>query len=169
MEDIANKVINMSNIDVWNREESKKACSINPEKERNTRSISMIESLQKPGTFVPKHKIISNIEEKIVDYHLPKIKGDKEKEKGGEKMWEREKGGDGKKGAKAGRSIGKYKYTRPKFQGKKPYILPKEVRNNPFTEPRPVPVSELKHGLLNLMNKGIINKDVDISVAFEWG
>lgn len=74
-----------------------------------------------------------------------------------------------KNNIKPARTIGRNKYVKPKFIPRKPIILSREVRNNPFLEPRPIPVSDLKKGLINLMNKGVVNRDVDISVAFEWG
>lgn len=48
-------------------------------------------------------------------------------------------------------------------------ILPKYFRDDPFAEPPPITEDDIADGMLNLLNRGIIPKDVDLSPAFERG
>lgn len=68
-----------------------------------------------------------------------------------------------------GRSIGNHPFVRPKFVKKRPEILPKEIRLNPFHERKAIKAHELEKGLLSLIEKGKIGKDVNIITAFEKG
>lgn len=43
-----------------------------------------------------------------------------------------------------------------------PKILPKNIRNNPFSEIPPITEGDLKKGLYNLIQTGIIPKDMDL-------
>jgi hypothetical protein len=47
--------------------------------------------------------------------------------------------------------------------------LPSEFRKNPFAELLAITESEITLGMYNLINKGIVPKDVDIMPAFERG
>lgn len=53
------------------------------------------------------------------------------------------------------------------FQAKR--ILPKNYRDDPFADPPPITESDIKDGMLSLLNRGIIPKDVDLTPAFERG
>lgn len=48
-------------------------------------------------------------------------------------------------------------------------ILPKNFRDDPFAEPPPIDERDIKDGMFNLVNRGIIPKDVDVTPAFERG
>jgi len=48
-------------------------------------------------------------------------------------------------------------------------VLPHDIRNNPFAEAMPITENDIQQAIYNLMNKGIVPKDVDISPAFERG
>jgi hypothetical protein len=65
--------------------------------------------------------------------------------------------------------VGGKRFVKPKRVERKPDILPKHIRNDPFCEPLPVSINDINKGLFNLLNKGVIGKDVDISTAFERG
>lgn len=52
---------------------------------------------------------------------------------------------------------------------KPPIVIPPEIRNNPFAEPMAITEQEIYSGLYNLINKGIVPKDVDIMPAFIRG
>ena len=69
----------------------------------------------------------------------------------------------------AGRAAGSYSTHKPKFQKRKPDILPKEVRHNPFCEKNAIKAYELDKGLYSLIEKGKIGKDVNVITAFEKG
>jgi len=43
-----------------------------------------------------------------------------------------------------------------------PKILPKNIRNNPFSDIPPITEGDLKKGLYNLVQTGIIPKDMDL-------
>lgn len=46
-------------------------------------------------------------------------------------------------------------------------IVPKEIRKNPLTKPKVVHETTLvKEGLCNLINKGLIDRYVDVGPAF---
>lgn len=47
-----------------------------------------------------------------------------------------------------------------------PKILPKNIRNNPFSDIPPITEGDLKKGLYNLVQTGIIPKDMDLQPAF---
>ena len=148
VEQIANKVLNLTNVDHVQREEPSRVSRHDIDNKARSHSLVQTSSFRLNDQSFTKSKIVSTIEDKLWEggVHLPAIKDNTKS-----------------------RTVGRNKYVRPRFASKKPTILPKEVRNNPFLDPRPVPVSDLKKGLINLMNKGVINRDVDISVAFEWG
>jgi septation ring formation regulator EzrA len=65
--------------------------------------------------------------------------------------------------------VGNKKYSKPKPVERKTEIIPKHIRDNPFSDPLPVSVNDINKGLFNLLNKGYIAKDVDVSTAFERG
>lgn len=65
-----------------------------------------------------------------------------------------------------GRSIGKKSFARPKFVKKKPDIMPREERLNPLHERNAIKAYELDKGLLSLLERGKIGKDVNIITAF---
>lgn len=48
-------------------------------------------------------------------------------------------------------------------------ILTKEQRNDPFADPPPITDSDLQDGMINLLNRGIIPRDVDLTPAFNRG
>lgn len=68
-----------------------------------------------------------------------------------------------------GRPIGNKAIVRPKFAKKKPDILPRQVRLNPLHERNAIKAYELDKGLLSLIEKGKIGKDVNIITAFQKG
>ena len=45
-------------------------------------------------------------------------------------------------------------------------ILTKEQRNDPFSDPPPITDADLHHGMINLINTGVIPNDVDLTPAF---
>ena len=47
--------------------------------------------------------------------------------------------------------------------------MPAEFRKNPFAELLAITENEITHGLYNLINKGIVPRDVDVMPAFERG
>ena len=53
------------------------------------------------------------------------------------------------------------------FQPKR--ILPKNFRDDPFAEPPPITENDIQDGMLSLLNRGIIPRDVDLTPAFERG
>ena len=48
-----------------------------------------------------------------------------------------------------------------------PIIIPKEFRKNPLNVPTAIHEDQIHLGMFNLMNMGLIQKDVDIGPAFE--
>ena len=48
-------------------------------------------------------------------------------------------------------------------------ILPKKFRDDPFAEPPAIHQDDINAGMLNLVNRGIIPRDVDVSPAFDRG
>lgn len=48
-------------------------------------------------------------------------------------------------------------------------ILPKYFRDDPFADPPPITEDDIADGMFNLLNRGIIPRDVDLSPAFERG
>ena len=46
-------------------------------------------------------------------------------------------------------------------------ILPKSFRDNPFSDPPPISENDISDGMMSLMNRGIIPRDVDLTPAFE--
>ncbi len=62
--------------------------------------------------------------------------------------------------------IGKRRPNRV-FQSKR--ILPKNFRDDPFAEPPPITENDIQDGIFNLLNRGIIPRDVDLTPAFERG
>jgi hypothetical protein len=42
-------------------------------------------------------------------------------------------------------------------------------RDDPFAEPPPITEEDIGEGMMNLLNRGIIPKDVDLTPAFERG
>lgn len=68
------------------------------------------------------------------------------------------------------RQSGKLKYTKPKpVKNNKAVILPKHVRENPMAEPQRITAKEVESGILSLIHRGLIPKDVDLTPAFERG
>jgi len=68
------------------------------------------------------------------------------------------------------RNVGKATYSRPKiFRLAQPSILPKQYRDNPLADPPPITEKDIQRGLLDLISKGFIPKDVDLTPAFERG
>ena len=55
------------------------------------------------------------------------------------------------------------KVTQPKR------ILPKHFRDDPFADPPPITEDDISDGMLSLLNRGIIPRDVDLTPAFERG
>ena len=47
--------------------------------------------------------------------------------------------------------------------------MSKEQRNDPFADPPPITDYDLSQGMLNLVNRGMIPKDVDLTPAFSRG
>ena len=68
-----------------------------------------------------------------------------------------------------GRAAGSYSSHRPKFHKRKPEILSREARHNPFCEKNAIKAYELEKGLYSLLEKGKIGKDVNVITAFEKG
>jgi hypothetical protein len=48
-------------------------------------------------------------------------------------------------------------------------ILPKKYRDDPFAEPPPITGEDISEGMISLLNRGIIPRDVDLTPAFERG
>lgn len=48
-------------------------------------------------------------------------------------------------------------------------ILPKKFRDDPFAEPPPITEEDISDGMMSLLNRGIIPRDVDLTPAFERG
>jgi len=48
-------------------------------------------------------------------------------------------------------------------------ILPKKIRDDPFSDPPPIDAADINDGMFNLINRGIIPRDVDVSPAFDRG
>lgn len=48
-------------------------------------------------------------------------------------------------------------------------ILPKNFRDDPFADPPPITENDIQDGMLSLLTRGIIPKDVDLTPAFERG
>lgn len=48
-------------------------------------------------------------------------------------------------------------------------ILPKNFRNDPFADPPPISENDIADGMLSLLNRGVIPRDVDLTPAFERG
>jgi hypothetical protein len=48
-------------------------------------------------------------------------------------------------------------------------ILPKNFRDDPFADPPPITEDDIADGMMSLLNRGIIPRDVDLSPAFERG
>lgn len=68
------------------------------------------------------------------------------------------------------RQLGKTKYSHPKpAKRTKPTILPKQFRDNPLAEPPPITEKDVESGILSLIHRGLIPKDVDVTPAFERG
>jgi hypothetical protein len=68
------------------------------------------------------------------------------------------------------RNVGKTTYSRPKIvRLAQPSILPKQYRDNPLADPPPITEKDIQRGLLDLISKGFIPKDVDLTPAFERG
>lgn len=68
------------------------------------------------------------------------------------------------------RNVGKTTYSRPKVvRMAQPNILPKQYRDNPLADPPPITEKDIQRGLLDLISKGFIPKDVDLTPAFERG
>ncbi|KAM3132175.1 hypothetical protein pb186bvf_015770 [Paramecium bursaria] len=130
--------------------------------------------------YSPKKKIIPIIEEKIilVDSHLdyitnPQILSDPNKQRRMLRQYQRDE--------LLPKIMGSFSIDRPlkKAQPKqhKPlrgsnyipkYIVPRDIRLNPFHKQKKIQESKLREeGLFQLINKGCISKDVDISPAFE--
>ena len=68
-----------------------------------------------------------------------------------------------------GRAAGSYSAHKPKFQKRKPDILPREARLNPLSEKNAIKAYELDKGVYSLIEKGKIGKDVNVITAFEKG
>jgi len=58
---------------------------------------------------------------------------------------------------------------RPKVIKRKADVLPREIRLNPLHERNAIKAYELDRGILSLIEKGKIGKDVNIITAFEKG
>lgn len=48
-------------------------------------------------------------------------------------------------------------------------ILPKNYRDDPFSDPPPITENDIHDGMYSLLNRGIIPRDVDLTPAFERG
>jgi hypothetical protein len=48
-------------------------------------------------------------------------------------------------------------------------ILHRNFRNDPFADPPPISENDISDGMLSLLNRGLIPKDVDLTPAFERG
>ena len=48
-------------------------------------------------------------------------------------------------------------------------ILTKQQRYDPFSDPPPITDNDLTQGMMNLVNRGMIPKDVDLTPAFARG
>ena len=46
-------------------------------------------------------------------------------------------------------------------------ILPKQFRDDPFSDPPPITENDIGDGMYSLLNRGIIPRDVDLTPAFE--
>ena len=71
---------------------------------------------------------------------------------------------------KNSRQLGNLKYKKPKpVKNIKPTILPKQFRENPQSDPPPITEKDVDSGILSLIHRGLIPKDVDVTPAFERG
>ena len=47
--------------------------------------------------------------------------------------------------------------------------MPKKFRDDPFADPPSINEQDINSGMFNLVNRGIIPRDVDVSPAFDRG
>ena len=59
--------------------------------------------------------------------------------------------------------------VRPNRVIKSKRILPRSIRDDPSAIPPPISEHDINDGMFNLLNRGIIPRDVDVSPAFERG
>ena len=68
------------------------------------------------------------------------------------------------------RHLGNIKYSKPKsIKKNQPTILPRQFRDNPLADPPPITEKDVDSGILSLIHRGLIPKDVDVTPAFERG
>lgn len=68
------------------------------------------------------------------------------------------------------RSLGTKKYSKPKIiKNYRPKVLPKQYRDDPQADPPPITEQDVSDGIMSLIQRGLIPKDVDLSPAFERG
>jgi hypothetical protein len=68
-----------------------------------------------------------------------------------------------------GRSIGSKRFVKPKYIKKQADVIPREIRLDPFAEKNVIKAQDLDKGIMALVERGKIGKDVDIITAFEKG
>jgi hypothetical protein len=68
-----------------------------------------------------------------------------------------------------GRSIGAKRFVKPKYIKKQADVIPREIRLDPFAEKNVIKAQDLDKGIMALVERGKIGKDVDIITAFEKG
>ncbi|CAG9314161.1 unnamed protein product [Blepharisma stoltei] len=68
------------------------------------------------------------------------------------------------------RALGTKKYSKPKVaKYYKAKVLPRQYREDPQSDPPPITEQDVEDGMMNLITRGLIPKDVDLSPAFERG
>lgn len=68
-----------------------------------------------------------------------------------------------------GRPIGAKRFLKPKYIKKQADVIPREIRLDPFAEKNVIKAQDLDKGIMALVERGKIGKDVDIITAFEKG
>ena len=68
-----------------------------------------------------------------------------------------------------GRPIGAKRFVKPKYIKRQADIMPREIRLDPFAEKNLIKAQDLDKGIMTLIERGKIGKDVDIITAFEKG
>ena len=68
-----------------------------------------------------------------------------------------------------GRPIGTKRFVKPKYIKRQADIVPREIRLDPFAEKNVIKAQDLEKGIMSLIERGKIGKDVDIITAFEKG
>ena len=65
--------------------------------------------------------------------------------------------------------MGNKRFLKPKFAKRHVELLPRDIRLDPFADKNVIKAADLHRGLINLVDRGWIGKDVDVITAFEKG